>query len=129
MTMSKHVAIWIDHKEAHIFQIYPDKVDAEIVFAPQHLRHRHRYPKGAEVKDRPDDAKRFFHEVAGLVEAGDEVLVVGPSTAKLEFVRYIEKHDHSLGPKVVGVETVDHPTDGQLVAYAKTYFKRVDRML
>ena len=124
--MSKHVAIWIDHKEAHIFQIRADNVDAEIVAAPQHLHHRH--PRGAEVKDHPDDAKRFFHEVAGLVEGSDEVLVVGPSTAKLEFLRYIEKHDHARGSKVVGIETVDHPTDAQLAAYAKTYFKRIDRM-
>jgi len=24
---------------------------------------------------------------------------------------------------VVGIETVDHPTDGQLAAYVRTYFK------
>jgi hypothetical protein len=28
----------------------------------------------------------------------------------------------------VGVETVDHPTDGQIMAYAKTYFVGVDNM-
>jgi len=56
------------------------------------------------------------------------MLIVGPSTAKLEFLRYIEKHDSVRGPKVVGVETVDHPTDGQLAAYAKSYFKRLARL-
>jgi hypothetical protein len=30
---------------------------------------------------------------------------------------------------IVGVETVDHPSDGQLVAYARRYFKAEDRML
>jgi hypothetical protein len=30
---------------------------------------------------------------------------------------------------IVGVETVDHPSDAQLVAYAKQYFKAEDRML
>jgi stalled ribosome rescue protein Dom34 len=126
--MAKHVAVWIDHKEAHIFQIYPDKVDAEIVSAPQHMHHRH--PKGAEGgKEHPDDAKRFFQEVTRSLEGNEEVLLVGPSTAKLELLRYLEKHVPAHGPKVVGVETVDHPTNGQLVAYARTYFKRVDRML
>jgi hypothetical protein len=30
---------------------------------------------------------------------------------------------------IVGVETVDHPSDGQLVARARHYFKAEDRML
>jgi hypothetical protein len=29
---------------------------------------------------------------------------------------------------IIGVETVDHPTDAQLVAYARQYFKGADRM-
>jgi hypothetical protein len=30
---------------------------------------------------------------------------------------------------IAGVETVDHPSDGQLVAFARHYFKAEDRML
>jgi hypothetical protein len=30
---------------------------------------------------------------------------------------------------IVGVETVDHPSDAQLVAYARHYFKTEDLML
>ncbi len=125
--MLKHAAVWIDHKEAHVFHMHADKIDAETLRAPQHLHHRH--PKGIEGgKEHADDAKRFFHEVVRSLEGSEAVLLVGPSTAKLELLRYIDKHDHSLGPKIVGIETVDHPTDGQLVAYAKAYFKRTDRM-
>ena len=58
----------------------------------------------------------------------EEILVVGPSTAKLGLIRYLHKHAHELEPRVVGVESVDHPTDGQLVAYARKYFRKVDRM-
>lgn len=126
--MSKHVAVWIDHKEAHIFDVDAEKVDAEIIAAPRHLHHRH--AKGADdVKDHHEDAKRFFHEVARSLEGGQQILVVGPSTAKLELLRYIEKHDHGLGKKVVGIETVDHPTDAQFAAYAKAYFKRIEGVL
>jgi stalled ribosome rescue protein Dom34 len=126
--MHKHVAIWIDHKEARIFHIHPDKSDEATVTAPLHHIH-HRHPKGAEgVKEHPDDVKRFFHEVGRALEGTEEILVVGPSTAKLEFLRYVHKHEHALEPRIVGIETVDHPTDGQLVAYAKKYFHRSDRM-
>jgi stalled ribosome rescue protein Dom34 len=125
--MNKHAAIWIDHKEARIFHIHPDKTDESTVHAPEHDIHKH--PNGAEgIRERPDDAKRFFHEVARSLSGTDSVLIVGPSTAKLEFFRYVHKHDQALEAKIVGIETVDHPTDGQIVAYAKKYFKLGDRI-
>ena len=120
------VAVWLDYREARIFQVRADGFTKETIEAPH--RHIHRHPKGEEMdknrdKRRPDDAHRFFRELAlALVEA-NEVLIVGPSTAKLHFVNHAHQHDQALLPKIVGLETVDHPTDGQLVAYAKHYFK------
>lgn len=125
--MSKHVVVWLDHAEARIFHIHPDRVDEASLSAPTH--HQHKHPKGAEgAKDHPDDAKRFFHNVAQVLAGNEEILVVGPSTAKLEFIRHVHKHNKELEQKIVGVETVDHPTAGQLVAYARKYFVAADRM-
>jgi len=125
--MSKHVVVWLDHKEARIFHIHPDRVDEAHLSAPTHQHHKH--PAGAEgAKDHPEDAKRFYHQVARSLEGNEEILVVGPSTAKLEFIRYVHTHDHALEPKIVGVETVDHPSGGQLVAYARAYFVKADRL-
>jgi hypothetical protein len=31
-------------------------------------------------------------------------------------VKHLHRHDPALGDKVIGVETVDHPSDGQVVA-------------
>lgn len=78
------------------------------------------------MKQHPEDARRFFHEVASALKGIDQLLLVGPSTAKLEFFRWVHKHDPKLEPSIVGIETVDHPTDAQLVAYAKSYFNRSD---
>lgn len=118
----RHVAVWIDHKEAHIFHVDAETFSSSKVKAPTH--HLHKHPKGAEgAKDHPDDAKRFFHEVVRQLEGADAVLVVGPSTAKLHLLRHLHEHARGLAPKVIGVETVDHPSDGQLVAYARRYFE------
>ena len=38
-------------------------------------------------------------------------------------------HDHAVVNKVVGAETVDHPGDGRLLAYARKLFVAKDRML
>jgi hypothetical protein len=57
------------------------------------------------------------------------VLITGPANAKTELVKHISQHDSRLMRIIVGVETVDHPSDGQLVAHARHYFKAEDRML
>jgi hypothetical protein len=56
------------------------------------------------------------------------VLITGPANAKLELIKHIHQHDPALMKKIVGVETVDHPSDGQLVAYARRYMPATDHM-
>ena len=120
--MTTHTAVWIDHREAKVFHVSPEKDHEVSVTAPQHVHRRH--PKGESgAKEHPDDAARFFQSVARSLDDAQDVLVVGPSTAKLDFLRYLHKHEHALESRVVGIETVDHPTDGQLAAYARKYFK------
>ncbi len=127
MPSNRHVTVWIDHNEARIFHIDAEHLDEKTVPAPNH--HVHRHPKGPTGEhNHPDDAHRFFRAVATELEGAERVLVIGPSTAKLQFIRYASKHDRTLEPRIVGIETVDHPTDGQLVAYSKRYFAADDRM-
>jgi len=124
--MSQHVVVWLDHQEARVVTVSPAGFDESSVHSP--ASHIHHHPKGGtEAHEHPDDAKRFFHEIAQALASAEEVLVVGPSTAKLHFVKYVHKHAHALEPKIVGVETVDHPSDGQLAAYARKYFLAADR--
>jgi stalled ribosome rescue protein Dom34 len=127
----RRLAVWIDHHEARIFHMLAETFDKTTIEAPH--RHVHRHPKGQEIdknrdREHPDDAHHFFRDVSRALDDAAEILIVGPSTAKLHLIRYIHKHEHALEPRIVGIETVDHPTDGQLVAYAKLYFKASDRM-
>jgi stalled ribosome rescue protein Dom34 len=133
--MPTHVVVWIDHKEARVFHVQPETVghvqpepiDETTILSPQHLIHRH--PKGrGEAKEHPDDATRFFHEIARTLDDTHAILIVGPSSAKLEFLKYLQDHDQKLQAKVRGVETVDHPTDREIVAHARKYFQGSDRL-
>jgi len=71
----------------------------------------------------------FLQAVAQSIADAGEVLVTGPANAKTELVKHIARHDPPLMKIIVGIETVDHPSDGQLVAHARKYFKAEDRML
>ncbi|MET0592907.1 MAG: translational machinery protein [Polyangiaceae bacterium] len=121
-----HAAVWIDHKEAKIFHLTAEGFNTSTFEAPRH--HVHRHQEATAEKEHPADSTRFYHEVARALEEVKEILVVGPATAKLEFIKHVHKHDRSLVDKIVGVETVDHPTDNQLVAHARRYFRAADKM-
>jgi stalled ribosome rescue protein Dom34 len=120
----RHVAVWIDHQEAKIFHIEPEGFEASHIKAPQ----RHLTRKAAEQGSHAGH-EGFYRDVAEALEDAEEILVVGPSSAKLEFIRHVHKHDHALEPRILGVETLDHPTDGQIAAYVRHYFHAKDRLL
>lgn len=47
---------------------------------------------------------------------------------KTELVKHIHHHDPKLMSAIVAVETVDHPSDAQIVTYARKYLDVEDRM-
>jgi len=124
---TRHAAVWLDHKEARTFAFRPGGAAETTVSGPPHNDH-HKWTRGQEgIKEHPEDLKRFFHDLVQELHGVEELLIVGPGSAKLEFLRYVHTHDAKLEAAVVGIETVDHPTDAQIVAFAKAYFTRVDR--
>ncbi|MES1178199.1 MAG: hypothetical protein ABUL62_27995 [Myxococcales bacterium] len=112
-----HVAIWIDHQEAKIYQIEAESFEMSKVVAP----HQHVTRKQSE-QGTHTDGRGFFHDVAVALKGTAALLIVGPASAKLDFIRHLQHHDHALEATICGVETLDHPTDAQLVAYVRHYF-------
>ncbi len=112
-----HAAVWIDHKVAKIFHIEEKRFDESLIHAPHNQVHR---DTGA--------AEQYYHKVSEALSKAGEIIVLGPGSAKLELVKHVHKHHHLLVDKIIGVETVDHPTDKQIVAFVRKYFLEEDRM-
>jgi len=123
-----HAVIWIDHHEARVFHFSPTDVE-RLVLHPDHpTKHIHHKANSIGSGHASED-HAFLQAVAQSIAAAGAVLITGPANAKTELVKHISQHDPGLMKIIVGVETVDHPSDGQLVAYARHYFKAEDRML
>jgi hypothetical protein len=117
-----HAVAWIDHHEAHIIHFNLDETEASTVKPrdpPRHLHHK----SGAvgSGHDKPDAT--YLGAVASALADANEILIAGPSNAKLELVHHAE-----VAKKVVGVETVDHPSEGELLKFAHKFFAAADRM-
>jgi stalled ribosome rescue protein Dom34 len=125
---TRHVAVWIDHNEARIFHLTPESFEEETVDSPRAHTKLHRHA-GSTTSGHAGEDQHYYHKVAEHLAGAEEILVVGPANAKNELVKHIDSHDRSLKSRVVGVETMDHPSDAQIAAHARKYFKRVDRMI
>jgi len=54
--------------------------------------------------------------------------VTGPANAKRELMSYLEARAPAIAGHIVAVEPLDHPSDGQLEAFARKYFHEDERM-
>ena len=123
-----HAVVWLDHNEARVMHISPDDVEKSVVNPATPHRNLHRKRGSVSGSRQPED-QHYYHEVVEALGGASEILIVGPGQAKLELIKHIHSHDHEVVSKVVGVESVDHPSDAQLVAHARKYFVAKDRML
>lgn len=116
--MSAYV-VWMDSGSAKIFHLI-----GELVSVTKAVRHEHDHHTANKNDSKHKDSPKFFQEVADhLKEFSDRVLLVGPGVSKNHFITYLEKHhEKDLARRIVGTEPMDHPTDSQIVAYARKYF-------
>ncbi|HKD26830.1 MAG TPA: translational machinery protein [Xanthobacteraceae bacterium] len=122
-----HAVIWIDHHEARVFHFSPTDVE-QLVLHPDHpTRHIH-HKANVIGSGHAAEAHAYLQAVADSIADAGVVLITGPANAKTELAKHIHRHSPGLMSAIVGLETVDHPSDAELVAYARKYFKVTDRM-
>jgi hypothetical protein len=117
---SFHAVLWLDHHRAEVLQFDPDQ--AQEAQVRDHVHHTRQH--GSAVRSEHEFFGQVCDELAGI----REVLVTGSHSAQADLRHYIDKHRPNLAPHISGWETVDHPTQGQLVALARKFFVEHDRM-
>jgi hypothetical protein len=122
-----HAVVWIDHREARIFHFSPTDVDRLVLHPHDPTRHIHHKANSLGSGHAAED-QAFLQAVAESVAGAGAILITGPANAKTELVKHIHRHDPKMMSAIAAVETVDHPSDGALLAYAKKYFQAADRM-
>jgi stalled ribosome rescue protein Dom34 len=117
-----HAVVWIDHSQARIFHIGLTGED-EVTLHP-HLQTKHLHHKANSIGSghaAPD--KEFLAQVTSALSDAGEILIIGPAGAKTELAKYLREQHPDIGQRIIAVEAADHPTDGEIVAYAKRHFK------
>ena len=113
-----HAVVWMDHSEAHVVMFDREHMETQRIKSRSHHKHQ----------GKAEDSASFFAEVAKALVGTHEVLLTGPGLARNQFRDWCTSHQTAVAACIVDSVTTDHPTDGQLVALARQYFKKFDNM-
>jgi len=117
----QHAVVWLDQAEAHVIHFTRDDAETEVIkTTSQHQK------AGVPGNNRSAEDHAYMDEVIAAITDAKQILVVGPGMEKLAFMRHMTKSHGETADKVISVETVDHPNDGQLLTYARKYFVKAD---
>ena len=109
--------VWIDEKEARVLRVEKGLYQKATIQALED-------PAQPLINDVASAAPNgFFLRVARALDWADEILIVGPSSTKEQFLKYMHKNEHSLDPRILGIERIEDPNDAELLGFAKLYFK------
>jgi stalled ribosome rescue protein Dom34 len=122
-----HALVWIDHHEAKVFYFNATDADRIVVAGTHSSQHLHHKANSGDSGHAPIDKAFLKHVCQDLAQAG-AILITGPGGAKKELASFIEQTQPELAIRISGVETVDHPSDGMLLALARKFFRGDDRM-
>jgi stalled ribosome rescue protein Dom34 len=113
-----HAVVWMDHHEAHVVMFDREHVQAQRIHSRSH--HKHQGKVG--------DALAFYQDIAKALTGTHEVLLTGPGLARQAFRSWCQQHQADTAQTIVDSIASDHPSDAQLAALAKQYFKKFDVM-
>jgi len=115
-----HAVVFVDHQAAQVLQFDAEHVEASKVKSHSHHTAQH----GSKVRTEHE----YFSQVCDALDGVAEILAVGPHTGVTDFEHYVRKHRPDTAKRIVDFQTVDHPSENQLVALARKYFLKYDRM-
>ena len=132
--MKKKVGLWIDHRKTVIVFLVGEEEEIKVIKSnvEKQIQRAAASRSGGpfESQSVPSDDRQqrtftkhlntYYNEVISCVRDAESILIFGPGEAKGELKKHLERE--GLGELIVGVETVDEMTDGQIGAKVRHYF-------
>ncbi len=111
--------VWIDHLTAKVFSMGLTGVTPSIIHAhlsSTHLHHKANSIGAGHVEEDP----AFLEQVGDAIASCREVLILGAGTEKTTLLHHLQRVYPQMALRL---ETCDHPTDSEIVALGRKYFR------
>jgi stalled ribosome rescue protein Dom34 len=125
MKTEKKIGVYLDHAQAHFinFQHESENIDA-INSDFDHFEKEKSLSKsesGMHSKEQ-QDLSFFFRKIAKVIMNYDDVLLFGPTDAKVELFNYL-RTEHEYDKIKMEVKNTDKLTENQKLEFVKNHFK------
>lgn len=121
MDRPPNTLIWIDHREAKVFHFDASDVERTFIRSGRPNQHIHHKANSTDSGHASVDVA-FLKRVTQAIAPTGSILIAGPANAKVELASFIRRAQPALGENILGVEPLDHPTDGELLKLGRRYF-------
>lgn len=122
-----HALVWLDHRQAKIFLFNADSNTASQVHSTHPHENLHHKANSGDSGHAAVD-KIFLEAVTHALPTAGPILIVGPGGAKKELHTHLLHRHREIAGRVSDVQPLDHPTDGELLAFGRHFFDADDRM-
>jgi len=125
MSIIKQIGIWMDHSSARLLEFSDTrKKEIKTITSDFTFQDREETFQRSESEMHNKEQQRhtsYYKELEAIIRNYDEILLFGPTDAKVELFNLLRKNHHFDSIKIE-VKTTDKMTDNQLHAFVKEHF-------
>ena len=127
MNKHAHTLVWLDHRVAKVLRFNADLNTTSQVHSTHPHENLHHKANSIDSGHAPVD-KIFLEAVVHAFPASGPILIAGPGSAKKELHTHLLHRHREIAARVSDVQPLDHPTDGELLAFGRKFFDAGDWM-
>jgi nitrogenase subunit NifH len=126
MTATKSLGIWMDHASAHLMEFTIDPIETKIIkSAFTHEEKSDSLDNSEQVMHNKEQQQQsaYYKRLGESIIDYDEVLLFGPTDAKVELLNVL-KADHHFDKIKIEVKQADKMTENQQHAFVREHFSK-----
>ncbi len=128
MKSPKKLGIWMDHSNALLFNFDSVANNKKVIASDFSLKDKHETLQRSESEmhnKQNHKTTSYYNKIANEIKKFDEVLLFGPTDAKLELF-HILKDDHKFSKIKIECKTTDKMSEKEQSKFVQNYFRRFE---
>jgi len=126
MKNTKDLGIWMDHQTAHLMEFTTDPIQTTTIDSEfTHEEKEQTLSRSENLMHNKEQHEQaaYYKELGELIKGYDEVILFGPTDAKVELFNFLRK-DHRFSAIQIEIEQADKMTVNQQHAFVKAHFSK-----
>jgi stalled ribosome rescue protein Dom34 len=128
MKTLKQLGIWMDHSNAHLIEFDSEIKETKTITSDFTFQDREETLERSESEMHNKEQHKqttFYKNLAKIIKTFDEVILFGPTDAKMELYNDL-KENHQFDKIKIELKNTDNMSDEKQRRFVDDYFKRFD---